>query len=52
MSRADWYGFHVDIAPIVTAEDLQAALADPEQRWYAMRRLSALAASGAITAAI
>jgi hypothetical protein len=50
MSRADWYSFHVDITPIDTEEGLAAALADPDQAWYARRRLAALAASGALVA--
>jgi hypothetical protein len=45
---ADLYGFHVD--PIDTAEALHAALGDPQRRWYGLRRLAAVAASGALVA--
>jgi hypothetical protein len=47
----DWYGFHATIAPITTADEFHTAFADPETRWYAQRRLKALAASGALVAA-
>ena len=46
----DWYGFHARIDLIDTPDALQAALADPTQRWYAQRRLRGLAASGALLA--
>ena len=48
---ADWYSFHARIDPIDTAGALQAALNDPQQRWYGLRRLTALAATGALVAA-
>src|SRR5580765_1481349 len=48
---ADWYGFHATIDPIDTATALQAALADPTQRWYGLRRVNALVASGALVGA-
>src|SRR4051794_7165121 len=48
---ADWYSFHATIDPIDTATALQAALADPTQRWYGLRRVNALAAAGALIAA-
>jgi hypothetical protein len=52
MSRAaDWFSFHATIDPIDTVDALHTALADPEQRWYGMRRIAALAASGAVVAA-
>ena len=50
MTRAaDHFGYHLDL--IDSPDSLQAALADPEQRWYAQRRLHALGASGALLAA-
>jgi hypothetical protein len=47
---ADWYSFHATIEPIDTASALRVALADPEQRWYGLRRVNALAAAGALRA--
>ena len=41
---------YAEIDPIDTPEALQAALNDPEQRWYGLRRLRALAAAGLIAA--
>lgn len=46
--RADWFAFHATIDPIDTADALQAALADPQQRWYGLRRVNALAAAGLV----
>ena len=48
---ADWYAFHATINPITDATALQAALADPQQRWYGLRRIGALTATGALVAA-
>ena len=51
MRSTDWFSFHATIDPVDTADALQAALADPAQRWYGLRRVHALAAAGALTAA-